>query len=224
MFKCGLAVYQNRSINNFLRNFTLMSKMTAQVYTSTSNEVLLFPHILISICLLILLILAIITGVRWNLNVVLISISLKTKDIEYFFKCSSSICISSFEDTGSVFYFLIVLLSLYVLDTNSLSIVIIGKALFTFCMLPSCTNNDALCVRNALKLYLSIDGRSTCAICVIFRKSFVSSANEYLYNATLSSIRFRVSVLTMRSLIHLNRLQSYEKIKGKLEPKRTKWG
>jgi hypothetical protein len=38
-----------------------------------------------------LLILAIVTGIRWNLRVVLICISLMTKDVEHFFRCFSTV-------------------------------------------------------------------------------------------------------------------------------------
>jgi hypothetical protein len=37
-----------------------------------------------------LLILAVLVGVRWNIRVILICISLMTKDVEHFFRCFSA--------------------------------------------------------------------------------------------------------------------------------------
>ena len=45
------------------------------------------------------LILAILTGVRWNLRVALICISLMIKDAEHFFRCFSAIQYSSVENS-----------------------------------------------------------------------------------------------------------------------------
>jgi hypothetical protein len=78
------------------------------------------------------LILAILTGVRWNLRVVLILISLMNKDVEHFFRCFSAIRYSSVENSlfSSVLHFLIGLFnslesnflsSLYLLDISHLS-------------------------------------------------------------------------------------------------------
>lgn len=85
------------------------------------------------------LLLAILTGIRWNLNVVLIHIFLKTKDAERVFKCSSAavfhplrtLCLVRCPHLSLswVICFLDVhfLNSLYLLDTNPLSYLWLAK-------------------------------------------------------------------------------------------------
>jgi hypothetical protein len=48
---------------------------------------------------IVLLMLDMLTGVRWNLRVVLIYISLMAKDVAHFFKCFSVICVSYLENS-----------------------------------------------------------------------------------------------------------------------------
>ena len=83
------------------------------------------------------------TGVRWNLRVVLICISLKAKDVEHFLRCFSVIRYSSIENFlfKSVPHFIIGLFnslvssffsSLYTLDGRPLSDVGLVKIFFRF--------------------------------------------------------------------------------------------
>ena len=96
------------------------------------RKVPLSPHPLQHKLSLVFLILAILTGVRWYLRVVLSCISLMAKDFEHFLKCLSAISVSSVVNSlfSSAPHFLISLFgvlvasflsSLYILEINALS-------------------------------------------------------------------------------------------------------
>ena len=92
----------------FSRTTKLISKVVVWTCNDPSNVgVILFLFILAEF-----LILAILNGVRWNLRLDLICISLMTKDFEHFFRCFSAIQFSSVENSLfiSVPHFLIGLL------------------------------------------------------------------------------------------------------------------
>jgi hypothetical protein len=71
----------------------------------------LYPHLHQHLLSSEFLILAILTGMRWNLRVVFICISLMTKDVEHFFGCFSAVQVSSIKNSlfSSVPHFLIML-------------------------------------------------------------------------------------------------------------------
>jgi hypothetical protein len=90
------------------------------------------PHPRQHLFLVVFLMLAILTGVKWNLSVVLICISFMARDDKHFFMCFLAIRISSFEKVlfSSVAHFFIGLLiwgefsflsSLYILVISPLS-------------------------------------------------------------------------------------------------------
>ena len=61
------------------------------VWRLIMGRVPLAPHPQKHELLLVLLILAILTDVRWNLRILLLCISLMAEDVEHFFKCFSAI-------------------------------------------------------------------------------------------------------------------------------------
>ena len=86
---------------NFLRNY--QTDFQSGCISSQSHQqwrsVPLLPHPRQHLLSPEFLILAILTGVRWNLRVILICISLVIKDVEHFFMCFSDIRYSSVENT-----------------------------------------------------------------------------------------------------------------------------
>jgi hypothetical protein len=88
-------------MSSFLRNCQndIQSGCTSLQSHQQWKSVSLSPHPSQHLLVLEFLILAILTGVRWNLRVVLICIFLMIKDVEQLFRCFSAIRYSSVEDS-----------------------------------------------------------------------------------------------------------------------------
>ena len=130
----GIAGSSGSTMSNFLRNLQtdFQSGCTSLQSHQPWRSVPLSPHPLQHLLSPEFLILAILTGVRWNLRVVLICISLMIKDAEHFLRCFSAIRYSSGENSlfSSEPHFLMGLFdflestflsSLYILDISPLS-------------------------------------------------------------------------------------------------------
>jgi hypothetical protein len=100
----GIAGSSSSTMSNFLRNHQtdFQSGCTNLQSYQKWGSVPLSPHPHQHLLSSEFLILAILTGVRWNLRIVLICISLMVKDVEHFFKCFSAIRYSSVEKVGRV--------------------------------------------------------------------------------------------------------------------------
>jgi hypothetical protein len=97
----GITVFSGSTMSNFLRNHQtdLQSGCTSLQSHQQWRSVPLSPHPHQHLLAPEFLFLAILTGVRWNLRVVLTCIFLMTKDVGYFFRCFSAIWYSSVENS-----------------------------------------------------------------------------------------------------------------------------
>ena len=134
MPRSGIAGSSGSEVPSFRRNrqTDFQSGCTNLQPHQQWRSVPLSPHPLQHLLSPEFLILAILTGVRWNLRVVLICISLMTNEVEHFLRCFSTIRSSSGVSSlfNSVPHFLIGLFgflesnflsSLYILDISPLS-------------------------------------------------------------------------------------------------------
>jgi hypothetical protein len=112
MPRIGIAESSGSTMSNFLRNcqtgFQSVEIISSLQSYQQWRSVPLSPYPCQHLLSLEFLILAILTGVRWNLRVTLICISLMIKDVEHFFRCFSAIRYSSVENSlfSSVPHFL----------------------------------------------------------------------------------------------------------------------
>jgi hypothetical protein len=219
MLRSGIAGSSSSTMPNFLRSCQtdLQSGSSSLQSYQQGRSVPLSPHPHQHLLSPEFLILAILTGVRWNLSVVLICTSLMIKDVEHFFRCFSAIWYSSVENSlfTSVPHFLIGLFdflesiflsSLYIMDISPLSDLGLVKIFSQsvgglFVLLTVSFALQKLC--NFMRSHLWIFNLTAQAIAVLFRNFSPVPISLRLFH-TLSSISFRVSGFMWSSLIYLD--------------------
>jgi hypothetical protein len=160
-----IAGSSGNTMSNFLRNHqTDFQSCTSLQSHELWRSVPLSPHPHQHLLSPEFLILAILTGVRWNLSVVLICIYLMTNNVEHFFRCFSVLYGYLVENSlfGSVTHFLIGLFgslesnlfsSLYILDISPPLNVGLVKKNFQIYWLPFHSIDSVLCLPGALQFY-----------------------------------------------------------------------
>jgi hypothetical protein len=101
MPRSGIAGSFSSNMSNYLKNFQpdFQSGCTRLQSHQQWRSVPLSPYPCQHLLSPEFLILALLTGLRWNLRVVLICFSLMIKDVEHFFRCFSAVWYSSGENS-----------------------------------------------------------------------------------------------------------------------------